>query len=166
MTDLDLMPRLAQLEEFSDDSKVWFYIADKPISEQGQALTQQVLGEFVKQWTAHNKALKAAGELYAGRIILLMVDETAAGASGCSIDKSVHFIKRLGQEIGVDFFNPFTSAWVDADNLYVGAIEDLKAVVKEKKESIQVLNSQVKSKFDLRTRWVLPLASSWQNRFV
>ena len=166
MQDLDLMPRLSALEEFSDESKVWFYIANKPISAQGQQMAEYVLGRFLKGWTAHNNALKSAGELYAGRIMLLMVDETQAGASGCSIDKSVHFLKRLGSELQVDFFDPFTSAWADAENLYFGDITELKLALKNNREGLQIINSQIKTKLDLKTKWLLKVEDSWQNRFV
>ncbi len=40
-------------------------------------------------------------------------DETQAEASGCSIDGSVHFVKELGAEIGVDFFNRMRFSYRD-----------------------------------------------------
>jgi hypothetical protein len=48
---------------------------------------------FCIQWTAHGANLKAYGEVRHHRFIVMIVDETAAGASGCSIDKSIHFIR-------------------------------------------------------------------------
>jgi hypothetical protein len=39
------------------------------------------------------------------QLIVLSVDDSSLGASGCSIDSSVKFIKELGTELKVDFFN-------------------------------------------------------------
>jgi hypothetical protein len=49
--------------------------------------------------------LKAAGEVLNPYFVALAVDLTHENASGCSIDASVRFIKSVGAELNVDFFN-------------------------------------------------------------
>jgi hypothetical protein len=39
------------------------------------------------------------------RFVIIAADEDRLAASGCSIDSSVRFIKQLGQEFNLDFFN-------------------------------------------------------------
>jgi hypothetical protein len=35
--------------------------------------------------------------------VVLSVDENVASATGCSIDKSVHFFQQLGTELNIDY---------------------------------------------------------------
>lgn len=91
-------------ENVNPASKVWFYLANKELSESEIAICEQAIANFTVQWTAHNQALKAGGGILLNRILTLFVDESQANASGCSIDSSVRFIKNLGATLEVDFF--------------------------------------------------------------
>ena len=67
---------------------------------------QSKIDEFVNvHWKSHGAKLNATGILLHNKIIALSVDDSSLGASGCSIDSSVKFIKELGAELKVDFFN-------------------------------------------------------------
>ncbi len=92
-------------QSLSDQSKVWIYQSNRPFSEEETSQIRSYVQQFAQQWVSHNRQLKAYGEVYHQRFIVLMVDETAAGASGCSIDKSVHFMKQIEQKFGVDLFD-------------------------------------------------------------
>ena len=48
-------------------------------------------------------------------IIVFVVDQTSASASGCSVDSSVRFVKELGKELEVDFFNRMNVVIEDKD---------------------------------------------------
>jgi hypothetical protein len=61
--------------------------------------------------------LKAGGAIYNDFTIVLAVDTSVANSSGCSIDKSVHFIKEVGKELNVDFFNRL-KVWIKDNNVY------------------------------------------------
>ena len=77
-------PSIAQNHTFSPDSRVWIYVAERPLTADEAQVVSEALAEFTQRWTAHNQSLQATGELFQQQIILLMVDETHAGASGCS----------------------------------------------------------------------------------
>lgn len=93
------------LQELPDHSKVWLYQADRPFSTTEKEWMKEVLPKFIGEWAAHGTKLAAAGEIVGDYHIVLAVDETAYGASGCSIDTSVRFIKGLGDELEINFFN-------------------------------------------------------------
>lgn len=93
------------IQELPDHSKVWLYQADRPFSATEKEWVKEVLPKFISEWAAHGTKLAAAGEIVGDYHIVLAVDETAYGASGCSIDTSVRFIKGLGDELGINFFN-------------------------------------------------------------
>lgn len=90
---------------FPDHSKVWIYQADRALSTTEKTWLEEQLSAFIAEWAAHGTKLMAGGEILGDYHLVLVVDETAYGASGCSIDSSVRFIKRIGAELNVDFFN-------------------------------------------------------------
>ena len=92
-------------ETLHQDSKVWIYAADRFLTEEESAKINIQLNEFTKQWTAHDKVLKGAGKILFNRFIILVADESHTNASGCSIDKSVHFIKNLETQFGLSLFD-------------------------------------------------------------
>jgi len=85
-------------DSFPDHSRIWIYYSKDPFSENEKEEATKLLYQFCTDWTAHNQALFATARIFYDRFLVLMVDESKAGASGCSIDKSVSFVKMLGQK--------------------------------------------------------------------
>src|SRR6202012_214935 len=103
--------------QFSEQSRVWIYQSDKELyDEQAKQLLNQ-LNDFTAEWTAHNHQLKAKAEVRYNRFLILIVDERQAGASGCVIDKSVNFMKRLEQQFGINLFDRFNLAYRDGEKV-------------------------------------------------
>lgn len=88
-----------------DESRVWLYLADRPLSKQEEMWFNDELALFLASWTAHNKKLKCDGKVLFSQYVVLVVDEWFEKASGCSIDASTHFIKKCGAKLSIDFFN-------------------------------------------------------------
>ena len=94
------------ISSFSPSSRVWYYLADRAFDGTESDYIQSKIEEFVNvHWKSHGSKLNATGILLHNQIIALSVDDSSLGASGCSIDSSVKFIKELGAELKVDFFN-------------------------------------------------------------
>src|SRR5690242_10791951 len=87
------------------DSRVWVYQSNRRLTEAEIASTKEKANDFIEEWTAHGAKLKACFEIRYGIFLLMLVDEKQAMASGCSIDKSVHFILGLENELGVSLTN-------------------------------------------------------------
>src|ERR1700744_963219 len=99
--------------QFSENSRVWVYQANRKLNDDEVNDITKRLDDFTTMWTAHNHQLKAKGEIRYNRFIILIVDETQAGASGCSIDKSVRFIQDLEQQFGIHLLDRFNLAYRD-----------------------------------------------------
>lgn len=149
--------------EFSTNSRVWVYQSDKKLTDELVAQIQQRLNAFTTQWTAHNNQLKAKGEVRYNRFLILIVDETQAGASGCSIDKSVHFMQGLEKEFGINLFDRFNLAYREADevlSLPRHGFEDLLKNGTINTNTI-VYNNLVQNLNELQTKWEVPFKESW-----
>jgi len=159
MTDYISMPSI---------SKVWIYQSNIKFTDEEVPEIDTQIQNFVTQWVSHNQALRAYGKLYHNRFIVLMVDESQAGASGCSIDKSVHFIKAMGFHHGVDFFDRMNFAYKKEDQI-ITAHRDQFAKLFQNKEinnDTLVFNNLVKNKSQFENSWIVPLKDSWHARMV
>ncbi len=90
---------------FSDDSRIWLYHSSRPITPTEAIFVQENLEHFASSWKAHSTPLKAKACMLNEYIIAFVVDQTTTNASGCSVDSSVRYVKELGKELEVDFFN-------------------------------------------------------------
>ena len=164
----DLLPRMANESGFAPGSRIWVYICDREMTDaEAQFVEQQALA-FCKNWTAHSQALRASAEVFHKRVLLLLVDETRAGASGCSIDKSVHFLEYLGTAMKVDFFDRMQFAWVEGGGFRFGDRALLAQALAEGQieESTLMLNTLIAQKDSFSEKWLLPWGKSWHKQLV
>lgn len=151
------------------DARVWVYAAERALEASEQAIVQQKSEQFVEQWTAHNQQLQAKALLLEARFLVLAVDESRAGASGCSIDKSVHFVQALGQALGLDFFNRMRFSYRDAaGDVHTISREAFQTRYREGAIHGQtvVFDPLVKSWAELQNSFEKPLADSWHQRML
>jgi len=159
----------SDIDVFPDTSRVWVYTISRTLSEEEASFVQDALQNFTARWTAHNEQLKAAGMVLENSFIVLMVDESQAGASGCSIDTSVAFIKALGEKLEVDLFDRLTFAYRTMD----GAIQrihknDMPKAYQDGmiSDDSVFFNPMVNNKGQLYNAWELPLRESWHKNFL
>ena len=91
--DLDIQQHLP--EDFSAGSKVWIYQSSRLFLISEALEMEDMLKDFAANWKSHGSPVKGFANLFFGRFIVLMADETATGVSGCSTDSSVHLIKSI-----------------------------------------------------------------------
>jgi hypothetical protein len=168
-TDAALYPKVALDAGFHPASRVWVYVAERPLTAAEQDGIQQALEQFTRNWTAHNDALHAGAEVFAQQVILLYVDETRAGASGCSIDKSVHFLEQLSRQFQVDLFDRMRFGWVHPEKGVVFSDKNaFAALVKDGMihSDTPVIHTLAGSVSELREHWLQPYGQSWHARLM
>jgi hypothetical protein len=149
--------------EFSSHSRVWVYQSDRKLTGAEALQAQVLLDNFTTGWTAHNNQLLAKAEVRYNRFLILIVDESQAGASGCSIDKSVNFMKHLEQQFGINLFDRFNLAYRDGEEILSvprHQFEDLLKAGKINTETI-VFNNLAQNITELQTKWEVPFKDSW-----
>jgi hypothetical protein len=149
--------------QFSEQSRVWVYQSDRELSDGQAAQILQQLNNFTAEWTAHNHQLKAKAEVRYNRFLILIVDEDQAGASGCSIDKSVNFMKKLEQEFGINLFDRFNLAYRNGEHILSAPRQDFEELLKAGKinSNTIVFNNLVQNLQQLDTKWEVPFKDSW-----
>src|SRR5690606_12354787 len=146
--------------------RIWIYQSNRELTEREEALVMDKLEGFTAQWRAHGTPLSAKAEIRYKRFIIIMVDDTVAPPSGCSIDKSVHLLKEIEQETGLSLFVRLQVAYRDNGEIKAvprGAFERLLETGQVNEDTI-VFNNLVTSYPDLESNWEVPLRESWHAR--
>lgn len=159
---------MTELIALDDLSKVWIYQADRFFTDDEMDEIIPEIRKFVTQWVSHSNSLKAYGNLFHHRFICLFVDESQAHASGCSIDTSVNFVKKIGQKYNVDMMGRTEFSYLQDDIVHGINMNDLSASIKagEISEETLFFDNNVKTKSEFLSEWVKPLKDSWQKRFI
>ncbi|MDB5112445.1 MAG: transporter ATPase [Mucilaginibacter sp.] len=152
--------------QFSENSRVWIYQSSKKLSTTEVQQIQQSLDSFTTQWTAHNHQLKAKAEIRYNRFLILIVDESQAGASGCSIDKSVNFMKQLEQQFNINLFDRFNLAYREGEEILSLPRHDFEEQIKQGKINTNtiVFNNLVQNLAELENKWEVPFKESWHKQ--
>ena len=85
-------------------TKIWLYQTNRAVEKQEQVVLASQLDTFAAQWQAHGKNLHAKFWFHNPFLLICEVDESLWGASGCSIDAKVRYLKELGESYHLDFF--------------------------------------------------------------
>ena len=153
--------------EFSPQSRVWIYQADKLLSTEEQLHIKNKLQNFVTAWTAHSDSLKSSFNIIHDRFVILIVDETLVKASGCSIDKSVNLMKEMGNTLGVNFFNRFNISYRKNNGEITSCSrEDFEKRVAsgEVTKKTLVFNNLITQLDELSNNWEIPFENSWHQQ--
>lgn len=157
------------LPGFTDNSRVWIYAADRVFSaEEAEAIVDKGTA-YAADWQAHKQLLKAGFKLFFNQFIVLVVDEQTHSASGCSIDNSVQFIKRLEQEYKVSLTNRMLYSFFNEDDAIVTAhLNDMHQHILDNHLSFvsPVFDNLVETKKEFNQRWIAPLKETWLFRFA
>ncbi|MDO3627269.1 ABC transporter ATPase [Mucilaginibacter sp. BT774] len=151
---------------FSEQSRVWIYQSDRELYDDEAKQLHEILNKFASEWTAHNNQLKAKAEIRYNRFLILIVDESQAGASGCSIDKSVNFIKGIEQEFGISLLDRFNLAYREGEKVLSAPRDEFEDLLRSGKinSNTIVYNNLVQNLGQLETNWEVPFKDSWHNQ--
>ena len=156
---------LEQLQQFSPQSHVWVYQADRELTKAEIDEMLPKVKQFAAGWQVHGTPATAFGDVLFGRFLLFVVDDKTP-ASGCSIDTSVDFVKQAGQQFGVDFFNRLNICFLEPTSSVVKTLP--MAELKEKVKSGEIsdhsffFNNTITTLEQLNSgEWMRPIQGSW-----
>ncbi len=152
-----------------DHAKVWIYQSNRSFTPTETTEIQQLTNSFVSEWASHGRELTAEGAVVHQRFLVLAVDESKAGASGCSIDKSVAFVRHLQTTYNIDLLDRMVFAFRnEAHDIAFASRDEFATLYHSKKinDETIVFNNLVANIGDFKTKWELKLSESWHKRMV
>jgi hypothetical protein len=156
------------IKQMPMDARVWVYQSNSRLSEEEIQAIKIKGAAFIESWAAHGAALKASFDILHNRFIILAVDEKQAQASGCSIDKSVGFMKALEQEFNLQLFDRMQVAYRTQQDIEVCTLSEFEKLAKQGivTPSTVVFNNMITTKAAFDSAWEVPLKESWQKKVL
>lgn len=156
-----------RFDDINFDSRVWIYQANRALTDQEASLVNNMLEAAIDGWEAHNQPLLGAVKVFYNHFVVIAVDESHETPSGCSIDKSVHWLQELGARLDVDFFDR-SVAYVNADKEVVTIpVAQVKQAIADEViySNTPVFDNLVTNKAQWMKRWKVPADQTWLKRY-
>jgi hypothetical protein len=148
-------------------ARLWIFAAERPLAADEQDRLLGAVDEFLDGWKAHGEPLAAARDLRYGQFLFVAVDESNAGASGCSIDAMVRSLVTLERELGLELVNHGPVLYrteqgiARADRPRFAALARQGTVTPE----TMVFNNTLTRIGELEEgRWEVPASEAWHGR--
>jgi hypothetical protein len=156
------------IKNMPENARVWVYQSNKELSVIEENKIKEAGNHFITDWSAHGASLKASFDIVYHRFIVIAVDEQQAMASGCSIDKSVKFVKELEEQFTLSLFDRLQVAYRDGNEISVCHLSAFEKLAEQGlvNESTVVFNNMVTTKTAFDKEWEVPLKKSWQNKVL
>ncbi len=158
---------LIPFDQLPAHTRVWVYQAPQALPASSQEEILQRIERFINTWDSHGKPLKGSATILHNHFLIIGVDEGFNQASGCSIDKSVHFLKELGEELQLDFFDRTRVAFLTEGRIQLEPISNIKPKIGagEIQRHTLVFNNLVSTVEQLQQEWQIPAERSWVGRY-
>src|SRR5882672_2735064 len=160
---------LAQIEDLPDSSRTWVFGADHDLDEGATDLLLRDVDGFLSQWHAHGSPLTAAREWRDRRFLTITVDQSTAGASGCSIDGLSRSLKALEPRLGASMVTSGLIFYRDRKG-HVQSVdrERFAALGAERKigPDAKVFDPTVTTLGEWRARFELDASDSWHSKLL
>ena len=151
------------LDHLPPRARVWIYQASRPLTEQELVQVLPRLAAFAEEWTSHGQQLVAAAQFLHRQFLVVGLDEEVAGASGCSIDASVRFVRELEQSLGLELLEKLRMAFLCEGELRFFSRRELRAAVAAGiiTAATPYFNNTLATKGELAERWPAPAGETW-----
>lgn len=154
-------------ESLPENSRVWIYQSEKQLDNSESSYILERIKDFINSWDSHGRELKGSAKLLYKHFLIFSLDESSFLASGCSIDKSVRFIRELEDELNLSLLNRSKQSVLINENIQFFPINEAKQLVHNgilKRETV-VFNNVVENKQELESKWQIPASESWLGKF-
>jgi hypothetical protein len=157
---------LIPFDKMPAHARVWVYQTDRSLSESEVQYIQQTLDFQINNWAAHGAALVGAATVLHKRFVIVSVDENHNQASGCSIDASTNWLKNLGSEMCLNFFDR-SIAYLQGDEIKTVEMLKIKALVADETitPNTLIFNNLVPNIGEFKKAWNMLAGDSWMKRY-
>jgi hypothetical protein len=149
------------------NSRIWIYQAARAFSQSEEELVGSTLRNFCQGWNSHGNQMPSSFEILEHQILILAVDESNLGASGCSIDSSVKILRELENKLQINLTDQGKVSYKTINgSIAVTAALGIKSKVIEGeiKSDTYLINPMILRKEELDSIWI-SAEKSWLNKY-
>ncbi len=92
---------LVPFDQLPDNARLWVFAASRPLTSAESQTLMRHIDAYLGTWAAHGSPLRNGRAWHDDRFLMVAVDESSAGASGCSIDGLMRTVRDAEEHLGV-----------------------------------------------------------------
>ena len=96
---------LVDFNTTNEQSRIWIYAAEQKLTNEQENHILKSISDHLQNWEAHKVPLAAGVTILEHHFIIIALDETKNGASGCSIDTLQNKIQNLEKDLSISLLN-------------------------------------------------------------
>ncbi len=148
---------LVDFNTTADKSRIWIYSAEHKLTNDQENHILKAISTHLQNWESHKVPLTAGVIILENRFIIVALDESENGASGCSIDTLQKLIQNLEKELSVSLLNRL--------NVFCRIDDEIQCVPSFKLEGIAKDNTlfydlTIQNKSELNS-YLKPIGDGW-----
>ena len=152
-----------------DTSRVWVFGSEHPVTDVAAEQLLERVDAHLDRWAAHGTPLHSARDWREHRFLTIAVDQSRAGASGCSIDGLFRVLRELEEVVGTTLLGAGRVYYRAADGSVASATRDVFGTLAASGAigpDARVFDTTVQTLGEWRARFEVGLADSWHARLV
>lgn len=156
-----------EFNQMPASSRIWIYQAARAFSSSEEEIVKSTLRNFCQGWNTHGNQMPSSFEILEQQILILAVDESNLGSSGCSIDSSVKILRELENKIQINLTDQGKVSYkTDKGSIAVTPALGIKSKVIEGEISsaTALINPLIQRKEELDSLWI-SAEKSWLNKY-
>lgn len=160
---------LVPFDSLPDDARIWIFGSDRVLDSTAERHLLDETDRFLRAWAAHGAPLTCGRDWKESRFLTIAVDQSTAGASGCSIDGLFRTLKSLAPVIGADLVGSGRIYFRDGDGRIAHASRDEFAELGANGRvtaQTPVFDTTLQSLGEWRTKFERPLGDSWHAQLL
>lgn len=148
---------LVDFNTTSDQSRIWIYAAEQKLTDKQEEYILKSISDHLQGWEAHKAPLTAGVTILEHHFIVVALDESKNGASGCSIDTLQNKIQDLEKELSVSLLNRL-NVFCSIDDT-IKCIPSTKLAENANKDTL-FHDLTIQKKYEL-SNWLKPIKEGW-----
>lgn len=160
---------LVPFETLPESARTWVFAADRNLSRSQAGQLLNAVDEFLSQWKAHGSPLTVGRDWRDDRFLTVGVDQSTAGASGCSIDGLFRTLKSLENRVGAGLVGSGNIFYRDSSGAVQAATrEDFVKLASQGAitDATVVFDPTVTSAAEWRARFQTDVGHSWHGALI
>ena len=148
---------LTDFHTLPEESRIWIYAAEQKLTNEQENHILKDISDHLQNWEAHKVPLAAGIIILESHFIVVALDDSKNGASGCSIDTLQNTIQDLEKELSISLMNRL--------NVFCRIDDEIQCISSFKLGSLAKSDTlfydlTIQKKSDLNT-YLKPIAEGW-----
>ena len=148
---------LVDFNTTSEQSRIWIYAAEQKLTNNQEEYILKSISDHLQGWEAHKVPLTAGVTILENHFVVVALDESKNGASGCSIDTLQNKIQDLEKELSVSLLNRL--------NIFCSIDDAIKCIpsakLAENANQHTLFYDLTIQKKDELSNWLKPIKEGW-----